>query len=175
MNLHVLKNNRILMAYTVAIAADAIQIPLCLMAFTGFLLPVSEVVVIAVDVAAAGLIIAALGFSWVLMPTIVVESVIGLDAIPTWTLAVAYIVGHKKTSPENASLKTAPSIDIDAIHLSSEIGSRTSPPVIQRPPPGSTSSVAVGQRLADLDKLHHSGLITAEEFQAKRQQVLAQL
>ncbi len=120
-----MKKNRVLLAYTVAIIADAIQLPFCAFAFTGFMLPVSEGVVMFVDIVAMILISALLGFDWILLPSFLVESVIGLDAIPTWTLAVAYLTRRSKRAVTSAK-PAPPVIDIEATPVSSS-GSCHSP------------------------------------------------
>jgi hypothetical protein len=114
-----LKNNRKLLAYTVAILADAIQLPFSLIAFSGVMLPVAEGVVLFVDIVAMLLLTALIGFDWILLPSFAVEAVIGLDAFPTWTLAVAYLTRRKKKeNTVSHATDGPPVIDVEATHVS---------------------------------------------------------
>lgn len=47
------------------------------------------------DVVVAIILCVSLGFSWVLLPTLLVEAIPGLDVFPCWTLAVLGIAGFK--------------------------------------------------------------------------------
>lgn len=85
------------MAWTVAIAADAIQIiVLPLFAFGG-LSPADT----AVDIAAAAILSSLLGWHWAFIPTLIAELIPGLDLFPTWTAAVAYVTWERGRSKED--------------------------------------------------------------------------
>lgn len=47
------------------------------------------------DVVVAVILCLSLGFSWVLLPTLLIEAIPGLDVFPCWTLAVLGIAGIK--------------------------------------------------------------------------------
>jgi len=83
-----LTRTRIWIAYTVAISTDLLQ--LALGPFGWFV--VDEVL----DVVAMTLISWAIGFHVVLVPTFVVEFLPISDFLPTWTAAVAFLVGFRR-------------------------------------------------------------------------------
>ena len=71
-----------------------------------------------------------LGFHWVLLPTLFVEVIPGLDLLPTWTACVAYVLWRRKkeqTQPQPLS----PVIDVREVEVVS-----TSPAArLMQPPP----------------------------------------
>ena len=91
------RSREVRMAWTVAIAADAIQIiVLPLFAFGG-LSPADT----AVDIAAAAILSSLIGWHWAFIPTLVAELIPGLDLFPTWTAAVAYVTWQRPRSKED--------------------------------------------------------------------------
>lgn len=116
-----LKRNRVKLALGVALLADAIQIPVSMIAATGVMLPIAESFIVLVDLVAMALIMWCLGFHWILLPSFALEALPGLDAIPTWTLCVVYLARmNKQQSPPLA--KSDPEIiDIEATRVASEI------------------------------------------------------
>lgn len=84
--------NRMLFAYAVAVAVDGLQIGLG--AATGGL---SMLLDKGLDVLAAGLLWALLGWHWVLLPGFLVELVPVVELAPTWTAAVWFIT-RKRTA-----------------------------------------------------------------------------
>jgi hypothetical protein len=104
-----LTSARIAAAFAVAVAADLIQLPLtfafgaALASAVGIGADVAiEVVDVAVDLIAAGATTALLGFHWALLPTVFLEAVPGLDAAPTWTACVAFVVWRRRQDAQRA-------------------------------------------------------------------------
>src|SRR5437016_12090905 len=99
MNTHVLTRGRIAAAFAIAVITDIIQIPLVLGfigatgsgVFAGLDIGI-ETVDVMIDAMAAVLTYALLGFHWVLLPSFVLEAIPILDAAPTWTACVAFVV-----------------------------------------------------------------------------------
>jgi hypothetical protein len=79
------------LALLIALAADVAQLflntPLALLFGVG-----AEVVDAAIDAIAGALIISLLGFHWLLIPVFVIELVPIVDAVPTWTGSVLYLL-----------------------------------------------------------------------------------
>jgi hypothetical protein len=94
---------RVRSAFIVAVVVDVLQLPVVLGMFGAFLsvfgavaeLPL-EGVDLALDIAAAVIINRLLGFHWILLPTAIGEAIPGLDALPTWTLCVAWVARREK-------------------------------------------------------------------------------
>ena len=131
--LRLLKRNRVKVALCIALLADAIQIPVSMIAATGVMLPIAESFIVLVDLLAMALIMWCLGFHWILLPSFALEALPGLDAIPTWTLCVVYLARTNKHSP--VSGKPEPGIiDIEATRVASEFRSSANvsvPPIIK--------------------------------------------
>ena len=87
---------RIIRAFAVAVAVDALQLPVNLGFLTGFLAVPAELADVGLDVAASVLISRLIGFHWVFLPSFLVEAVPGLDLCPTWVAAVAYVVWQRQ-------------------------------------------------------------------------------
>lgn len=77
---------RVIAAFAVAVAVDALQVGLA--AATGGLAMWLDN---GLDLAAAGLLWALLGWHWALLPTFLVELVPLAELAPTWTAAVWFI------------------------------------------------------------------------------------
>ena len=81
----------------VALAADCTQLflntPIALFFGIG-----AEAADIAVDVVAALLVIALIGYSPLLLPTFVLEAVPVADAFPTWTACVLFLIWKRRTA-----------------------------------------------------------------------------
>lgn len=74
---------RLVLAFAIAAVSDGIS------AFAAFAPPI----VWAVDLVTAGLLFAVLGWSWFLLPGLVMEAIPGLDVLPFWILVVMAIAG----------------------------------------------------------------------------------
>ena len=79
------------MAYAIAVGADAIQLALFPFFAEGYASPMND----ALDVLVAILLLATVGFHWVLLPSIVLEQLPMVDLAPTWTIAVTIICRTK--------------------------------------------------------------------------------
>jgi hypothetical protein len=102
-HLPVLSKGRVAAAFAVAIAADVLQFPLT-MALVGSILsgiglaaavPI-ESVDLGIDLVVGVIEVSLLGFHWMLLPTIFLEAVPGLDLVPTWTACVWWVVRSRR-------------------------------------------------------------------------------
>jgi hypothetical protein len=84
----VLTRPRIWIAYTAAISTDLLQL---LLGPFGWM-AIDEVL----DVVAMGVISWAIGFHVVLLPTFALEFLPFSDYLPSWTAAVAFLVGYRR-------------------------------------------------------------------------------
>jgi hypothetical protein len=112
MNRPKLSQRRIFAAFAVAILADAIQFPATAAAATGIFAVPSEATDCLVDCVVAVITTALLGFHWMLLPTMLIEAVPGLDLLPTWTGCVALVVRLRLKSPQGQPQPASPIIDI---------------------------------------------------------------
>jgi hypothetical protein len=92
------------MAWTIAIAADALQIAAFPLFAEGALSPFDSVL----DVAVAFLMVRLLGWHWAFLPTLANELIPGADLFPTWTAAV-WFVTHQQRSAESGFEREADS------------------------------------------------------------------
>jgi len=90
-----LTQNRIRLAYAVAIATDVLQF-----ALGPFGWPFADEIL---DVFAAAITWKLLGFHPLLLPTFVLEDVPVADLLPTWTACVALVVGLRRKQMRSAS------------------------------------------------------------------------
>jgi hypothetical protein len=91
-----LTKERVFMAFAVALAVDAIQIPITGLTDTIAAAIPGEVADFAVDCIAMAAISSLIGFHRALIPTMFVELIPNVDLFPTWTACVAYIVHQRK-------------------------------------------------------------------------------
>jgi hypothetical protein len=99
---------RIAAAWTIAIAADLIQLPISLSVATGILAVPAETVDVAVDVGVMVLLSALLGFHYAFLPTFVLEVIPGTGLLPTWSGSVAYVIWQRKKAPANLLPESPP-------------------------------------------------------------------
>jgi hypothetical protein len=90
-------------ALCVALAADLLQLPLTLafIVATGSAVGIPadapiEIIDIGIDVVTAAVTSWLLGFHWALLPTAVLEAIPLLDAAPTWTSCVLFVIWRRK-------------------------------------------------------------------------------
>jgi hypothetical protein len=87
---------RIVLAFAIAVVADAIQFPIAAATATGILALPGEAADFIVDCVAMAATSAILGFHWLLLPSVLLEAIPGLDLLPTWTGCVALVVRHRR-------------------------------------------------------------------------------
>ena len=85
--LKTIKSPELRLAWAVAIIADALQIFALPVFVEGGLSPLDDVL----DLVVAVVLIRLLGWQWAFLPTLLAESVPGLDLFPTWTAAVYFV------------------------------------------------------------------------------------
>jgi predicted benzoate:H+ symporter BenE len=83
-------------AYAIALLADAIQFPFSAATATGIFALPAEMTDLLVDGLAMLATSAILGFHWLLLPTVLIEAVPGLDLLPTWTGCVALVIRERR-------------------------------------------------------------------------------
>jgi hypothetical protein len=154
-----LSRPRILTAFAIAIAVDLIQVPLTLAENTGFLLIPAEIADCVLDFLAMGATTFLLGFHWALLPSVFVEAVPELDAIPTWTGCVAFVLWRRKQDSADSALDFDDDDD----------------EVISPPPPPASAGPTIEDRLNRLKRLRDQQDITPEEYEAKRRRILDEL
>ena len=93
---HRLSPRRVACAYTLAVLADFIQLPINMGVATGVLAIPAEFAVGLVDIGAMAALTWLLGFHWALLPTFVFEAVPGVSVLPTWTGCVAFVVWQRR-------------------------------------------------------------------------------
>jgi hypothetical protein len=92
------------MAWTVAIAADALQIAVAPLFAEGGVSPADVVL----DVVVGALLIRLLGWHWAFLPTFAAELMPGFDLFPTWTAAVFFVTRQQVKSGEPEILPPGP-------------------------------------------------------------------
>jgi hypothetical protein len=63
------------------------------------------------DVSAMVLTCWALGFHFLLLPTVIIEFIPVIDALPTWTACTAVVILLRKRAQQSASQNTVPQAD----------------------------------------------------------------
>ena len=95
-------------ARAIAVGADLIQLGLFPLFGEGVLSVWND----ALDVVVALILIRLLGWHWLLLPSLVAESVPGLNLVPTWTAAVLFLTrGGGEPAPPPSS---GPVLDAEA-------------------------------------------------------------
>jgi len=97
-----LKHPKVRLAWTVALAADALQIAALPLFAEGALSPADSVL----DVLVGIILVRLLGWHWAFLPTLAAELIPGLDLFPTWTAAVWFVTRQKGTEAFDASQET---------------------------------------------------------------------
>jgi hypothetical protein len=105
------------MAFAIAVIADLVQVPITAGEATGVFAIPGEVADFFVDCVVMAATTRLLGFHWILLPTLFLEIIPGLDLLPTWTGCVAYVVVlRKKKQAQSPPLSTV--IDIGEVKVS---------------------------------------------------------
>jgi hypothetical protein len=102
--LKTMKSRDLRLAWTVAIAADAIQILALPLFAPGALSPADGIL----DIAVGAILIRLLGWHWAFLPAFAAEFMPGIDLLPTWTATVFYVTGHQMRSSEPEILPPGP-------------------------------------------------------------------
>lgn len=92
------------MAWSIAIAADALQIGLFPLFAAGGISPADS----ALDLIVAVLLTKILGWHWAFLPSVVAELLPGFDLFPTWTAAVYFVTRGDVHSDEPEILPPSP-------------------------------------------------------------------
>ena len=92
------------LAWTVAIAADALQIAVAPLFAEGGISPADVVL----DVVVGALLIRLLGWHWAFLPTFAAELMPGFDLFPTWTAAVFFVTRQQVKTGEPEILPPGP-------------------------------------------------------------------
>ena len=80
----------------IALAIDALQLPLNVAFFASIFAIPAEVADIVFDLLVAGTLSYFLGFRWLFVPSLLLEAVPLIDALPTWTACVAFILWRQR-------------------------------------------------------------------------------
>ena len=170
----VLTKNRMVLALAIAVIADALQFPITGLTATGIFAIPGEMADFLVDCFVMAATVCLLGFHWLLLPSIFVELIPGLDLLPTWTGCVAMVIWLRR---KELTARARPVIDVPTVKTMPE-PPRLAPPISLPPPLPETAGVAAASleaRLARLNDLLEKKLITPAEFEAKRQRLLDDL
>jgi hypothetical protein len=99
-----LTRTRMALAVIVALAADAVQVPLSPLGWLFF----DEII----DIAVMALTVWAIGFHLLLLPTFLLEVLPGIEILPTWTGCVITVIilrkREQRTPPSAAPPRTTP-------------------------------------------------------------------
>lgn len=173
-----LTRRRMVAAFTVAVIADVLEIPITVAenVSLGALLVPAEAADVFLDCVVMAVMTKLLGFHWLFLPSFLVEVVPELDLLPTWVGCVAVVVWQRKREAPLPPTKPARPDAIDVVTTPSAEGL---PPTLTTPTapkqallPGDS---AVEQRLRSLSDLREKNLISPGEYETKRRQILADL
>ena len=123
-----LKTPELRLAWTIAIAADALQIAAFPVFVEGAISPVDTLL----DVVVGFFMIKLLGWHWAFLPTAAAKLIPGADLFPTWTAAVWFVTREQgsHSTISNADASTDANVD-----FRSETRPRSSEPEILPPAP----------------------------------------
>jgi len=195
-----LTRDRIILAYVVAVVADAIDILIsggedATAAFTaGLVFIPGEAASAGLDAVVGGTMWKLLGFHWAFLPSFLVELVPEVDMFPSWIACVAYVVWQRKKEEAGEAgekqIKPQGLLPVVDVHSDEHPGARVNtPPLIapivatrKTPPllsPTETQAQpvegAVEKRLRNLKDLLDRNIISHAEYDAKRQQILSEI
>jgi hypothetical protein len=95
-NVKGLSRARIIAAFAIAILADAIQFPVAAATASGMLAAPGEFTDFVLDCIVMAATSVLIGFHWMLLPSMFIEVIPGLDLLPTWTGCVALVVRQRR-------------------------------------------------------------------------------
>jgi hypothetical protein len=134
----VLTRKRIILAFAIAVVADAIQFPIIAVEATGIFSIPGELADFLVDSVVMVATTFLVGFHRILLPTLFVEVIPGLDLFPTWTACVTYVIWLRKkehVQPQSVS----PVIDVGEVDVvSTPPASNVTQPSPPLPPGGAS-------------------------------------
>jgi hypothetical protein len=119
-----LTQNRIILAFAIAVIADLVQFPITAVTATGLLSVQGELADFLVDCVVMVATTMLLGFHWVLLPSLFLEAIPGVDLLPTWTACVAYVVWRRRKEQAQPP-PLCPIVDVQDVQVISE---RPTPP-----------------------------------------------
>lgn len=135
----VLTNERIKLAYAIAIIADVLEFPITGAEMTILGAPAGEAAASALDCIVMVAMTKLLGFHWAFVPSFLVEVVPGLDLLPTWVGCVAFVVWQRKKEQAQPAPLTAV-IDVQDV---TSVSDRPTGRLAAPPPLLADASVAV--------------------------------
>lgn len=174
MNPPTLSSNRTILAFVIAGLADLVQIPLTAFMVSVVGAPVAFFFVLMINCVLTGILSLLLGFHWLLLPSFLLEQVPGIGALPTWTACVALVVKQRKDEaaawqPPPASYAPPPSASPPQLPLALTAHTQAA----AQPP--SLHKADIEARLSRLNDLLAKNMVTQAEYEAKRQQILAEI
>lgn len=161
----VLSQNRIVVAFILAGLADLIQIPLTASMANIFGAPFAVLLIFMIDCVLATALSLLIGFHWLLLPSFFLEIVPGIGVIPAWTVCVALVIKQRKDEHTSSLLHSSPVVHQVTLAL----------PAHAIPPPNHVPKEDVAARLSRLNDLLSKDIISKAEYEAGRQQILAEL
>ena len=121
------------MAWTIAIAADALQIAAFPLFAEGGISPADSLL----DIVVGFFMIRLLGWHWAFLPTIAAELIPGADLFPTWTAAVWFVTRQQTKANVDASYDDVSyDVNTDASHANVETESKSPSSEPEILPPG---------------------------------------
>jgi hypothetical protein len=119
------------MAWTIAIAADALQIAAFPLFAEGGISPADSLL----DIVVGFFMIRLLGWHWAFLPTIAAELIPGADLFPTWTAAV-WFVTRQQTNVDASYGDVSYDVNTDSSHANAEADSKSPSSEPEILPPG---------------------------------------
>jgi hypothetical protein len=172
-----LTKKRIVAAFTIAVIADILEFPIVAaenLSLGALLLP-AEAADVFLDFIVMVAMTKVLGFHWLFLPSFLVEAVPDLSLFPTWVGCVAYVVWQRRKEPPPSRLSGPDAIDVAAAPAAATSLPPALPPAAAPSPPLLAAETAVEQRLRSLNELREKNLVTPNEYEAKRRQILEDL
>lgn len=163
-----LSQNRIVVAFVFAGLADLIQIPLTASMASIFGAPFAILLIFMMDCVLATALSLLLGFHWLLLSSFFLENIPGIGMIPAWTVCVALVIKHRKDERAASLLHMPPVVHQVTLALPAHAIAAPNPPL-----PAPKEDVAA--RLNRLSELLSRGIVTQAEYEARRQQILAEI
>jgi hypothetical protein len=182
------KVNRIKLAFAIAIVADLLEFPITWFEHLEWewVRLMAQAVNVLMDCAVMWAMNKLLGYHWLFWPSFFVEVFPQVDMFPTWIACVAYVVHERKKAQQGQpqSPQPRPIIDVDQIKaVGASLASRLT--LLPSNTPDGRAAIRVEtsppveagheDRLKKLSELRDKNLISQTEYDAKRQQILADI